>query len=117
MEETEKTEKKVNGGSRPGAGRKAGGKNRKTIKREIAQMYLVRRVEEEIESLTSALLDKAKEKDVPALKEAFDRAWGKSKEKSDITIRIPSPIYGGESIKTLPKYNSDQKDIPTPQED
>ena len=98
--QTDKTEK-INGGARPGAGRKAGGKNRKTLEKEAAQMYLIRQVEENISELTSALLEKAKSKDVLALKEAFDRAWGKSREKMTLTVRQQNPLDEPDENRSL----------------
>ena len=95
--------RKFNGGPRVGAGKKQGSKNRKTLIKEAAQMYLIRRVEEEIEGLTTALLDKAKEQDVGAIKEAFDRAWGKSREKHDVNFR---------AIVEISKEVADKYDVP-----
>ena len=111
MEEQPKIEKiekidgrKNNGGARKGAGMKLGAKIRKTIRKEAAQMYLIRRVEEEIEGITKALLDKAKGKDIPAIKEALDRAWGKSREKHDVSVTYPTPI-----LSNVPKNKAVEK--------
>lgn len=93
MEAIEQIEQKPKrkGGARPNSGPKLGAKYKKTIAKEAAQMYLIRQVEENIADITAALLDKAKEGDVQGIKEAFDRAWGKVREKHDITI-LPTPI-------------------------
>jgi hypothetical protein len=85
MEEViEKIEKidlrKFNGGKRAGAGMPKGKKTKKTLVREAATMYLIRRIEENIKPLTDALIEKALEKDMQALKEAFERGLGKVKE-------------------------------------
>jgi thioredoxin-like negative regulator of GroEL len=93
-------------------GRKYGGrpKGEATILREKAKDYLARRVEEEIEPIADNLIEKAKTGDVPAIKELFDRAWGKSKETSDVNVTMAKPIYDGKSVQG---YESDQEDIPT----
>ena len=85
--ETVKSEKKSyyikkggNGGVRPGAGMPKGKKTRKTLMKIKAQEYLTKRIEEAIEPLATALIEKAIEKDVSALKEAFERGLGKVKE-------------------------------------
>lgn len=76
-------------------GRPRGTKTAVTIAREKAREYLSRRVEEEIEPIADSLIAKAQDGDVPAIKELFDRAWGKSKEAMDITS-------GGERIVFMP---------------
>lgn len=93
-------------------GRKYGGrpKGEATIAREKARDLLARRVEEEITPIADKLIEKAKTGDVPAIKELFDRAWGKSKEIADVTYREGKPIYGGQSVQG---YEGDQEDIPT----
>ena len=59
-------------------GKKGGRKKGEaTILREKAKDYLARRVEEEIEPIANKLIEKAQTGDVPAIKELFDRAWGK----------------------------------------
>ena len=111
MEEQSKTEqaeqvpKKKNGGARPNSGPKKGAKYRKTRVKEIAQMYLIRRVEEEIEPIVSALIEKAKQKDIMAIREALDRAWGRSREKHDVSVTYPIPILGN-----VPKNHGPRKD-------
>ena len=88
MEETlDKLENK-HGGKRVGAGSKLGSKYKKTVAKEAATMYLIRRIEENIEPLTTALIMKALEGDMPALKESFERGLGKVKE----THRIEGEI-------------------------
>lgn len=53
-------------------------KGEATILREKAKDYLARRLEEEIGPIADKLIEKASSGDVPAIKELFDRAWGKS---------------------------------------
>lgn len=64
-----------NGGKRIGAGRK---KASHTIAAEEAKKVLIAAVVKEMKPLVEALLAKAKGGDVHALKEVFDRTWGKS---------------------------------------
>lgn len=92
-------------------GRKYGGrpKGEATVLREKAKDYLARRVEEEIEPIADKLIEKAQNGDVSAIKELFDRAWGKSKETSDVTVRQVTPIYGGQSVQG---HDSNQENLP-----
>jgi hypothetical protein len=53
-------------------------KGEATILREKAKDYLARRLEEEIAPIADSLISKAAKGDVPAIKELFDRAWGKA---------------------------------------
>lgn len=89
-EQSEQSPIKKNGGARPNSGPKLGAKYKKTIAKEAATMYLIRKIEENIEPLATALLAKALEGDMPALKEAFERGLGKVKEthklEGEITI-------------------------------
>src|SRR3990167_12917 len=86
MEESDKSEKKGyikkggNGGARKGAGSKLGAKYKKTIAKEAATMYLIRRIEERIEPLADKLIDLALEGDVSAMKETLERGLGKVKD-------------------------------------
>lgn len=50
----------ANGGKRPGAGRKKGGKNQKTIEKEIALKRYESRIIDELDPLIQAQLDVAK---------------------------------------------------------
>lgn len=81
------------GGYRPGSGRKKGFA---TIAREKAKDYLARRLEEEIAPIADKLIEKAQTGDVPAIKELFDRAWGKPHQAVDMTSKgeaLPTPLY------------------------
>jgi hypothetical protein len=66
------------GGARPGAGRPKGTKDDSTIKKEYALSILREMVLKEIEPITLALIEKAKTGDIPAIKELYDRAFGKA---------------------------------------
>lgn len=80
IEQIEQKPIKRKGGARPNSGPKLGAKYKKTIAREAAVAYLTRRIEENIEPLTNALIQKALTGETPALKEAFERGLGKVKE-------------------------------------
>ncbi len=104
MEGTLEKLEKGHGGARPGAGMPKGKRTRKTLEREAAKLYLIRRVEEDIEELTTALLDKAKTGDIQALKEALDRAWGKAMQSIDHTT------LGDKMQPVLVHFLGDEKD-------
>ncbi len=74
-------------------GRPKGTKTAVTIAKEKAREYLARRVEEEIQPIANKLIEKASTGDVSAIKELFDRAWGKSRESIDLTTK-GEPITG-----------------------
>ena len=97
-------QKKKKGGARPNSGPKKGAKYRKTRRKEISQNYLISRVEEEIEPIVTALIEKAKQKDIMAIREALDRAWGKAKEKHDVTVNLPTPLDNVYQIERLPSH-------------
>jgi len=74
------------GGKRPGAGRKKGSKDPKTIQAEILKNLLIQEVVKEKAPLIRALISKGKKGDVSALREIFDRVLGKVKEEMDLNI-------------------------------
>lgn len=85
------------GGIQPGAGRPPGLKNKKTIRLEKMQEAFmetyIATVEKEIQPLAKALIKKGLKGDVPAIKEAFDRAMGKVPDKfPGGGGEIPQPI-------------------------
>lgn len=66
------------GGARPGAGRPKGSKDPNTLVKEKAMLALREMVLAEITPLTTALITKGKTGDVQAIRELFDRAFGKA---------------------------------------
>ena len=66
------------GGARPGAGRPKDSKEKQTLIKEQALLALREMVLADITPVTQALIRKAKTGDVPAIKELFDRAFGKA---------------------------------------
>lgn len=66
------------GGARPGAGRPKDSKDKQTLVKEQALLVLREMVLRDITPVTEALIKKAKTGDVPAIKELFDRCFGKA---------------------------------------
>lgn len=77
-----------NGGKRPGAGRKKGSIAEATRLKMEAKAYLAKRLEDEIIPLADALFAKAKDGEVSAIKEIFDRAWGKAAQPVEGIINL-----------------------------
>jgi hypothetical protein len=86
------------GGARPGAGRP---KAQHTVEAEAAKARLVELFVEEKDEIFAALIKKAKRGDVPALKELFERVWGKpvqpigNDDTGQLTVKV---INYGNSI-------------------
>ncbi len=77
----------MRGGYRTGAGRKQGFAAKNA---EEARRLLSERVAQEIGPIGDALILKAKNGDIPAIKELFDRAWGRSPQS--IALENAEPI-------------------------
>lgn len=69
------------GGKRPGAGRKRGFAAKSA---EEARKLLSERLNQEIGLIADILVSKAKDGDMQAIKELFDRAWGRSPQSTRI---------------------------------
>ena len=87
----------MRGGYRQGAGRKPGfaAKNAEEARRVLSEMVM-----REIGPIVEALIAKAKNGDVIAIRELFDRAFGKSPSSVDITsdgASLAIPIMAGTS--------------------
>jgi hypothetical protein len=85
----------MRGGKRQGAGRKQGfaAKNAEEARRILSDMVL-----QEIAPIGKALITKAKKGDVAAVRELFDRAFGKAPQTAKVDFlehRLPTPIMGG----------------------
>lgn len=63
------------GGYRPGSGRK---KKSSTIAKEMVKDYIAGRISKDIEPIVDKLIDKSVKGDVFAVKELFDRGFGKA---------------------------------------
>ena len=82
----------MRGGYRENAGRKQGfaAKNAEEARRILSEMVM-----REIEPIGEALIVKAKKGDVLAVRELFDRAFGKASQTTKIDLtdkRIPIPL-------------------------
>ena len=66
------------GGVRPGAGKPKGYKARHTIDATIAKQEVIQRILERINPILDALFAKAEAGDIAAIKEVFDRGFGKA---------------------------------------
>jgi len=72
----------MRGGKREGAGRKPGYAARSA---EEARRLFSEKIAAEIEPIADALIAKAKNGDVRATSELFDRAWGRAPQSVDLT--------------------------------
>ncbi len=88
----------MRGGYREGAGRKLGfaAKNAEEARRVLSDMVI-----RDIQPIGEALITKAKNGDVTATKELFDRAFGRSPQtaKIDLTNNRPIEIHFDEAFK------------------
>lgn len=66
------------GGKRPGAGRPKGTLASATLEAQAQREMMVKLLSPHVKELFDVLLNKGKQGDVAAIKELFDRAWGKS---------------------------------------
>lgn len=66
------------GGYRPGAGRPKDSKEKQTLVKEQALLIMRELVLKDITPMTEALIAKGKKGDVAAIKELFDRCFGKA---------------------------------------
>ncbi len=71
----------MRGGQREGSGRKRGFAAQNA---EEARRFFSARVAEEIGPIAEALIDKAREGNIQAIKELFDRAWGRPLQSAKI---------------------------------
>lgn len=81
----------MHGGRRQGAGRKKGFAAKSA---EEARKYLSERVAAEIGPIADVLLNSAKTGNTRAIKELFDRAWGRAPQaiQVDTGDKLPVPI-------------------------
>lgn len=71
------------GGKRPRAGRKIGSLASHTLAAQEIRRYLIEEVIREMRPIIKALIKKAKEGDVPALREVLERTLGRVKDQYD----------------------------------
>lgn len=80
------------GGKRPNSGRPKGSLATHTIQAQALKKMLIRRVLEEKEPIVEALINQAKEGQIQALKEVFERVLGKSVSTNiGIETKIDNP--------------------------
>lgn len=72
------------GGARPGAGRKKGSGASHNLEAAKAKQRIVERVNAIVDELVNVLVEKARKKDIMAVKELLDRAYGKPHQSMDI---------------------------------
>ena len=94
-----------NGGYRPGSGRKKG---LATIEREKARYYISERIGEYMPAIFDVLIEKAVVgKDVGAIKELFDRGFGRAPQAIDITSKGESLVnITQEDMKVVTEFES-----------
>lgn len=75
-----------NGGARPGAGRKPGSVSKSTMQALVLRQKMVDMYEKAAEHINLALLKKAMDGDVLAIKEIHDRVYGKSFQPGQLDV-------------------------------
>lgn len=83
------------GGARPGAGRKPGPAS---IEREKMKAYIAERIAENGEMIVNALLKKASKGDVLAVRELFDRGFGKATQAISNEDGVPFVLQIAQEI-------------------
>lgn len=73
------------GGKRIGAGRKKGFA---ALSAEEARRVFAEAVSKEIQPISAALIKKAKEGDISAIRELLDRAYGKATQPIDKSLKV-----------------------------
>ena len=68
----------AHGGKREGAGRKIGSKATHTLQAEQARAILIQAYLDNIQPINEALIKKAKDGDIQAIREIHDRVYGKA---------------------------------------
>lgn len=89
------------GGRMPGAGRPKGSKDPLTIQREALKKYILNRIIREKKPIIDKLLERAKNGELEAIRELFDRALGKPVQ--DLGIDLTS---AGREILTIEQINA-----------
>ena len=87
----------MSAGAKPGerrGGKPKGYQAPHTLKAQESKKALIDRYQSEQAEIDGALINKAKTGDVPAIKEVYDRVYGKSKDSLDVTS-------GGESLSAI----------------
>lgn len=69
-------------------GRPKGSKSAHTLEAVAGKAYLIKRYLENIEPIMNALIKKAKQGDLGAIRELNDRVWGKSPQPNDTVVDV-----------------------------
>lgn len=86
---------------RIGAGRQKGTKNRSTILREVLALAAKGGVDNEV-NIAQALIDKAKEGDIPAIKEFHDTMHGKITDTSfNVDVKTNEELVPTKEMKAV----------------
>ncbi len=95
----------MRGGYRAGAGRKRGFAAKNA---EEARKLLSERVTQEIGPISEALISQAKKGDIRAIKELFDRAWGRAPQATaeELSQEGMSIVVIRERDSSLPQYKN-----------
>ena len=81
----------MRGGYRQNAGRKIGFAARSA---EEARILFAERLAEEIEPIANILISEAKKGNIRAIKELFDRAWGRPPQDISFPVSLTQSIEG-----------------------
>lgn len=87
------------GGKREGAGRPKGAVAKSTLKARKAKEALIEAYLENIKPINEALIKKAKEGDMQAIKEIHDRIWGKSLQPNEHDLSPELKLLFDEAFK------------------
>jgi len=80
------------GGKRPGAGRPVGAIASHTLLAQEMRKALIERAAEEWPQIVEALISAAKHQDAYALRELFDRVFGKANQALELTGKDGGPV-------------------------
>lgn len=94
------------GGKRGGAGRPKGSVGGNTIAAQEFRTYVIKRIIKERKLLVDALMKKAKKGDVRAIKELFDRGFGKAVESIKIEQK---PKMMGEILRGIEERRNQER--------
>ena len=72
------------GGARPGAGRPKGSFAKSTLDAIAVKQHLIEQYQKNAEAIHFALIDSAASGDIQAIKELFDRVYGKSLATTEV---------------------------------
>lgn len=104
------------GGARPNSGAKPGVPQKKTLEMQAAQELLRTKLQPHLEEVILAHVEKAKDGDVGAIKEFYERFFGKTKEIKDVNLMTPTPILAN-ILNAISSNDSNKEDSQPDEED